>query len=259
MTNIRSLIFNALFFIYGTLSSIVLLLTLPFPRRLLQKGLKLWMKITMATLKTVAGLDFEIRGLANLPPGAAIIVSKHLSAWETGIFLLIVNDATYVLKKELLAIPFYGLLLRKSKMIAIDRDGGASSLKKLVGESVSALDEGRKVVIFPEGTRAAVGDKLPYHPGVAAVYKKADAPVIPVALNSGLFWARRSFQKRPGCIVLEYLDPMPTGLDRKTFMAELEDRIETATHRLIAEGKAKWGTDGGQLPVKNVDNCHKQP
>lgn len=240
MTFVRSLVFNILFFTYGTFFSIVLIFTLPFPRRVLQRGLGVWMRLTMATLKVVAGIDVEFRGLNNLPSGAAIIVSKHLSAWETGIFLTILDDATYVLKKQLLSIPFYGLLLRKAKMIAIDRDGGASSLKKLVTESHAALDDGRKVVIFPEGTRAAVGDKLPYHPGVAAVYKKAEVPVIPVAHNSGLFWPRRKFLKQPGCIVLEYLEPMPTGLDRKSFMAELESRIETASNRLIEEGRAKW-------------------
>lgn len=239
MTFMRSLVFNVLFFSYGTFFSIVLMLTLPFPRRVLQRGLGLWMKLTMATLRIVAGVRMEFRGLNNLPSGAAIIVSKHQSAWETGIFLTILEDATYVLKKQLLSIPFYGLLLRKSKMIAIDRDGGASSLKKLVAESLAALDDGRKLVIFPEGTRAAVGDKLPYHPGVAAVYKRAEVPVIPVALNSGLFWPRRKFLKEPGCIVLEYLEPMPTGLDRKSFMAELENRIETASNRLIEEGRAK--------------------
>jgi len=239
MTFMRSLAFNVLFFTYGTFFSIVLMLTLPFPRRVLQRGLGVWMKLTMATLRIVAGVNMEFRGLHNLPSGAAIIVSKHQSAWETGIFLTIFEDATYVLKKQLLSIPFYGLLLRKAKMIAIDRDGGASSLKKLVAESLAALDDGRKVVIFPEGTRAAVGDKLPYHPGVAAVYKRAEAPVIPVALNSGLFWPRRKFLKQPGCIVLEYLDPMPTGLDRKSFMTELENRIETASNRLIEEGRAK--------------------
>ncbi len=240
MTFIRSFVFNVLFFTYGTLFSIVMMLALPFPRRLLQRGLRAWMTLTMATLKIVAGIDMEFRGRHNLPPGPAIIVCKHQSAWETGIFLMIVDDATYVLKKQLLSIPFYGLLLRKSKMIAIDRNGGASSLKKLVGESLAALDEGRKVVVFPEGTRAGVGEKLPYHPGIAAVYKKANAPVIPVALNSGLFWPRRKFRKHPGCIVLEYLEPMPTGMDRKSFMAELENRIETATLRLIEEGRAKW-------------------
>ncbi len=239
MIFIRSLIFNVLFFVYGTFFSIVLLLTLPFPRRFLQRGLGLWMKTTMATLKVVAGVNMEYRGLHNLPSGAAIVVSKHQSAWETGIFLMILDDATYVLKKQLLSIPVYGLLLRKSKMIAIDRDGGASSLKKLVNESLAALEDGRKVVIFPEGTRSAVGDKLPYHPGVAAVYKRAEAPVVPVALNSGLFWPRRKFLKQPGCIILEYLEPMPTGLDRKSFMAELENRIETASHRLIDEGRGK--------------------
>ncbi|HER26943.1 MAG TPA: 1-acyl-sn-glycerol-3-phosphate acyltransferase, partial [Rhodospirillales bacterium] len=208
MTFVRSLIFNILFFTYGTIFSVLMMLSLPLPRRVLQRALGAWMKLTMGTLKVVAGVQMEFRGLRNLPQGSAIIVCKHLSAWETGIFLTILDDATYVLKKQLLSIPFYGLLLRKSKMIAIDRDGGASSLKKLVSESLAALQDGRQVVIFPEGTRSAVGDKLPYHPGVAAVYKRAQAPVIPVALNSGLFWPRRKFLKTPGRIILEYLEPM---------------------------------------------------
>lgn len=239
MTFIRSLIFNFLFFFYATLFCILMMPALPFNRQLVQRGLKIWMTCTMTSLKYVAGVKMEYRGLENLPAGPAIIVSKHLSAWETGIFLMIVNDATYVLKKELLSIPLYGWILKKSKMIAIDRDGGGSSLKKLVNESLAALDDGRKVVIFPEGTRAVVGDKLPYHPGVAAVYKRTQAPVIPVALNSGLFWPRRKFLKQPGTIVLQYLEPMPTGLDRKSFMAELENRIETASLRLIEEGRGK--------------------
>jgi len=142
-----------------------------------------------------------------------------------------------VLKKELLSVPVYGWLLKKSAMIAIDRDGGGSALKQMIKDVRDRLGQGRKVIIFPEGTRSTVGSSLPYHPGVAAVYKTGDAPVVPVALNSGVFWPRRAFLKQPGRVVLEYLEPMPTGLDRRQFMAELESRIETATARLIAEAE----------------------
>lgn len=238
MTALRSLIFNLVFFPTSALIVTMLLLTLPFPRRVLQNGLRLWMIYMMALLKAVIGLEYEIRGGHNLPKGAAIIAAKHQSAWDTGVFLRILDDATYILKKELLSIPVYGPLLKKSEMVAIDRDGGGAALKQMIRDVRACLDENRQVIIFPEGTRSAVGSSLPYHPGVAALYKTGGAPVVPVALNSGAYWPRRAFLKKPGRIVLEYLEPMPTGLDRATFMAELENRIEQATSRLVAEAAA---------------------
>ena len=237
MKAVRSLIFNAVFFPTSALIVILMLLTLPFPRSVLQRCLHYWMVYMMALLKVVIGLDFEIRGRENVPDGAAIIASKHQSAWDTGVYLMALDDASYVLKKELLSVPVYGWLLKKSAMIAIDRDGGGSALKQMIKDVRDRLGQGRKVIIFPEGTRSTVGSSLPYHPGVAAVYKTGAAPVVPVALNSGVFWPRRAFLKQPGRVVLEYLEPMPTGLDRRQFMAELESRIETATARLIAEAE----------------------
>ena len=135
----------------------------------------------------------------------------------------------------MLKIPFYGWMLKKGGMVAIDRDGGASTLKQMVRDSRAVIETGRPLVIFPEGTRSHPGEKLPYHPGVAAIYKQADVPVVPVALNSGLFWGRRSFAKKPGTIIIEFLPPLAQGLDRKTFMAELENAIEGNTNRLLTE------------------------
>ena len=122
-------------------------------------------------------------------------------------------------------------------MIRIDRAGGARALRTLVEDSRAALARGSSIVIFPEGTRAPVGERNPYHPGVAALYRQLDCPVVPVALNSGLFWRRRGFIKWPGRIVVEFLPPIAPGLERKAFMAELEQRIESATERLIAEAR----------------------
>ncbi len=186
-------------------------------------------------LKATVGLDYEIRGQENIPDGPALFASKHQSAWDTGIFFLVLDDVSYVLKKELLSIPLYGWLLKKDKMVAIDRAGGASALKQMVRDCREIFADDRQLVIFPEGTRSEPGAKLPYHPGIAAVYKQENVPVVPVALNSGMFWGRRSFSKNPGKITLEFLEPIPEGMDRKSFMAELEGRVESATNRLIAE------------------------
>ena len=235
MIIVRSILFNLWFFGISFLSIIVLMFTLPLPRAVLTSGLKNWMKMIMAGLRIFVGLRYEVRGRENIPHGPAVFTSKHQSAWETGIFFLILEDASYVLKRELLSIPLYGRLLKKAKMVSINRDGAASTLRQMVLDCRSVIKDRRQLVIFPEGTRSQPGEKLPYHPGIAAIYKQAGVPVIPVALNSGLFWGRRAFAKRSGKIVIEFLPPMPQGLDRKAFMAELENRIEKASNQLITE------------------------
>jgi 1-acyl-sn-glycerol-3-phosphate acyltransferase len=235
MIFIRSIFFNIWFFGVSILSILVLVLTLPFPRAVLNKGFKAWMLLIMGGMKVLVGLSYEVRGRENIPVGPALFSSKHQSAWDTGIFFLLLEDASYVLKKELLSIPLYGWLLKKDKMVAIDRDGGGPALKQMVRDCRAIIEDGRQLVIFPEGTRSQPGAKLPYHPGIAAVYKQAGVPVVPVALNSGLFWGRRSFAKRPGKIIIEFLPPLVPGMERRTFITELESRVEKASNRLIAE------------------------
>ena len=126
-------------------------------------------------------------------------------------------------------------------MIRIDRAGGARALRGLIEGGRAALDRGAPIAIFPEGTRVAPGEHRPYHPGVAALYRHLDCTVVPVALNSGVFWGRRSFVKRPGRIVVEFLPPIAPGLERKDFMTELERRLEPATERLVAEARRQIG------------------
>ena len=232
----RSTLFNLWFFGISILSILLLLFSLPLPRAVLKKGLKVWMSLIMTGLKVFVGLSYEVRGRENIPIGPALYPSKHQSAWDTGIFFLLLEDPSFVLKKELLLIPLYGWLLKKAKMVAIDRSGGGLALRQLVQKSQKIIENGRQLVIFPEGTRSRPGAKLPYHPGVAAIYKKNDISVIPVALNSGLFWGRRSFAKKPGKIIIEFLPPMSPGMERKAFIAELESRIEKASNLLFVEG-----------------------
>ena len=150
------------------------------------------------------------------------------------------NDPAYILKRELLWIPFFGWYLGKSGVVAIDRSAGTKALKAMVKGAETAVAEGRPVVIFPEGTRAAPGDKLPYHSGVAMLYGALKLPVVPIALNSGLFWRRRGFAKKAGTLTLEALPAIAPGMDRKAFMALLESRIEAASDRLVAEARERF-------------------
>ena len=236
---VRSFIYNVLFFVTCAVVAIGLLPLILFPRSVLQKALKAWTALLLWELKVVTGLKHRVVGLENIPNGPVIFASKHQSAWDTGIFHQYIDDPVFVLKQELIMIPFFGWVILRAGSIPIDRKGGAKSLKKMVKGVTSALAQGRKIVIFPEGTRTAPGSTHPYNPGIAAIYRGADVPVVPVALNSGLFWQRRSFLKRPGIITIEFLPPIQPGMDRKEFMHELQSRIEIACARLVAEGRGE--------------------
>src|SRR5947207_2493807 len=156
------------------------------------------------------------------------------------------GDPAVVIKRELLWVPFYGWYAARAGSIAIDRRGGAGALRRMLADARGAANDGRAIVIFPEGTRTAPGQRLTYQPGVAALYQALALPLVPAAVNSGLYWGRRSFVKRPGRIVLSFLDPIPPGLPRREVRAELETRIETATAALEAEGLAAYRAGGNQ-------------
>ncbi|MBF0268592.1 MAG: 1-acyl-sn-glycerol-3-phosphate acyltransferase [Alphaproteobacteria bacterium] len=236
MTALRSFAFNVLFFGLTTLLSLLYLPFLLLPRKAMVAGARAWIRLMLFFLKWVAGLSHEFRGLERLPPGPFLIAAKHQSAWDTLIFHILLPDPAFVLKKELLNIPLFGWYLAHHGMIAIDRSAGASALKKMLKEAQNALSRGSVPIVFPEGTRTAPGDSMPYHPGIAALYADLKVPVVPVALNSGLYWRRKGFMKRPGRIVLEVLDPIEPGMDRRQFLATLKERIETACQRLGEAG-----------------------
>ncbi|MCW9035727.1 MAG: 1-acyl-sn-glycerol-3-phosphate acyltransferase [Rhodospirillales bacterium] len=235
MLFIRSVLMT--FCIYGW-SVIVVLAMLPlllFPRGAMVKAFTLWMKSLMWIMKVTMGITYEVRGMENLPKETVIFASKHQSTWDTLFFYTLIDDPAYVLKKELLSIPFYGWYLKKTKLISVDRNAGASALKQVIRDTNYALDHERSVVIFPEGTRSIPGEKSTYQPGIAAMYKSATHPVVPVALNSGLYWGRRDFIKRPGKIIAEILPPLGKGMKAREFMSELERIIEEASTKLNEE------------------------
>lgn len=238
MSRLRALLFYVGFFGATALLGVAGLPLLLMPRRWVMRFGRFWSGCVLAFLKAIVGLDGEIRGLDHVPAGPCIIAMKHQSAWDTLILPVVLDDFAIVIKRELLFVPFYGWYAARAGSIAIDRQGGAGALRRMVRAARRAATAGRPVVIFPEGTRTAPGQRLVYQPGVAALYQALHVPVVPAAVNSGLYWGRRSFVKKPGRIILAFLEPIAPGLPRRRMMEELEARIEGATAALEREGSA---------------------
>lgn len=234
MTALRSLAFNLAFYLWTAVALTLALPVLLLPYRATYWFGRNWVRVSLWLLRRLVGLDHRIVGGELRPEGSAIYAAKHQSSWDTLVFALLLKEPAYVLKRELLFLPLFGLFLLKAGHIPVDRSAGASALKRMLATAKQRRDQGRDLLIFPEGTRVPVGERRPYHPGVAALYGQLDLPVVPVALNSGLYWGRRSFNKKPGTIALEFLPAIPPGLARRQFMAELEKRLEAASSRLAA-------------------------
>ena len=230
---LRSLAFNAGWYLGTAAIAIVGLPLLLAPRRWVVAWARLWIVFVLWWLRVTVGLTHRIVGRENLPAGPAILASKHQSSWETLSFTLLFDDIAIVLKRELLFIPVVGWAMARAGNIAVTRGDGASALRGLVKQAKAAVAEGRSIVIFPEGTRVTPGDSRPYQVGTAALYRQLGVPVVPIALNSGLFWGRRKWIKRPGVLTLEILPPIQPGLPRDAFMKTLQESIEGATARLV--------------------------
>ena len=201
---------------------------------------QLWLRIILGLTRVVIGIDCEVRGRDKIPDGPVIFAAKHQSAWDTMALSLAHPKCAFVLKRELIWLPVWGWYLLRLGMIPIDRSKGISSLKKITKDAGKLAGRGQSILIFPQGTRTPPGADRPYLPGVAAIYKGANVPVVPVAINSGLFWPRKLMHKQPGIITVEYLEPIEPGLDRRTFMKLLAERIEPATARLEAEALERF-------------------
>ena len=233
MAPLRSLLFNIAFYAWTAAILILGLPVLLFSYPVTYGFGRLWVRVSLWLLRAFVGLDHRVAGLEHRDKQPqAIYAVKHQSAWDTLVFALYLQNPAYVLKRELLFLPLFGFYLLRAGMIPVDRQGRASALKRMLATAKRRRGEGRDLLIFPEGTRVAPGQHRPYQPGIAALYGHLDLPVVPVALNSGLFWGRRAFNKKPGRITLEFLPAIEPGLARKVFMSELEQRLETACRRL---------------------------
>ncbi len=237
---IRSALFNLLMYVVSAIDCIVLLPLLLGPMRWAQAAGVIWSTMVLFVLRLTCGLGHRVVGRENLPAGPCIVAPKHQSTWETLALYALVERRVAVLKRELTWIPLFGWYLLRAGCIAIDRKAGPKALREMLKQARHLADtHAARIVIFPEGTRTPVGASAPYHPGIAALYSHLNLPVVPVALNSGVFWGRRRFIKWPGTITVEFLEPIPPGLKREVFMAILRQRLEDATARLVAEAQKR--------------------
>lgn len=232
MIFIRSLIFNIFFVIWTILISIVCSPILLFsPSKVAIVGL-IWSRATITALRIICNLNLIIKGQHNIPAMPFIVASKHQSDLETIVFHSLLNKPVYILKKELVKIPFFGIYLVKMGMIIIDRAGKMNALKFMINQTDKTISDNRPVIIFPEGTRTKPGERVEYHPGITALYNQGKYKVLPVALNTGVFWPKGSFIKKPGNYVIEFLPIIEPGLSKEQFMQTLKHNIEDASSNL---------------------------
>ncbi len=240
----RALVFNLALLAWTLALGTIGLPFLLLPRAAVMAFGRFWASGVLVLLRVIVGLDYQISGRDRIPVGGCIIAMKHQSAWDALILPIVLGDPAVVVKRELLLLPFYGWYAARAGSIGIDRKGGAAALRHIVAAARPVVAAGRPVVIFPQGTRVAPGQLSPYQPGVAALYQALGLPLVPAAVNSGLFWGRRAFVKRPGRVRLEFLAPIPPGWPRRRLMAEIERRIEAATAALMREGEAEGARHG---------------
>lgn len=251
---LRSLLFNVAFHLWTALMCFALLWMLLLPRPQMIAVVKWYLRSVGWLERVLVGIRYEVRGREHLPAsGSFLLAAKHQSAWETMKLHLLVEDPAIILKRELMWIPIWGWYASKARMIPVDRGAGGKAIKSLIRNSRPVRDEGRPIVIFPQGTRVAPGTWKPYRIGVGFLYDNLGLPIVPMALNAGVYWPRHSFLKRPGTVVVEFLPPIAPGLPRAEAMRVLEERLESASDRLVtAAGGPATVRPAAEQPAKPV-------
>jgi len=244
ITRLRSLFFDVFFYIFTTA---YLFFFMPFalfaPRKIIFILFRIWTRICFFMLSIIVGLTYTIRGREHLDAitknGPCIIACKHQSAFDTIFISLFLDDIVIILKGKLAYVPLFGYYLKKLGSIFIDRENKTAAIRDLIKKSRDAISEKRSLFIFPEGTRAKPGEIIPYQRGVSLLYRDLNVPVIPVALNTGVFWGRKSPFKYPGKIVIDIQPPILPGLERDQFMEILQETIDTASANLLLAAPVK--------------------
>jgi 1-acyl-sn-glycerol-3-phosphate acyltransferase len=233
MIVLRSLLFALVQAVVTPVFAVIALCTFPFNPFTRYRIITAWSRLIIASARTICGIRYRLVGAENIPDKPCIVMSKHQSAWETLAFQMIFPPQVLVVKKELLRIPFFGWGLAMLSPIAIDRSAATRALKQIEEQGIERLKQGFWVIIFPEGTRMKPGTKGTYQPGGAWLAIHSDAIVLPVALNSGKFWGRKAFLKRPGTITISIGRPIrPAGMKADQLNASVETWIEQETARI---------------------------
>jgi len=236
---LRSLAFHAAFYLATALFMIAALPLLFAPRRWVMWAWRLHARTIIVLLRVIASVGIEVRGREHVPDGACIVAAKHQSAWDTIAPMAYLRAPAVILKQELMRIPLYGWFAQKMGMIPVRRDRRAVALREMSRTARERAEQGRQVFIFPEGTRRPPGAPPDYKPGVVLLYDELNVPCVPLAVNSGLFWPRRSWRLHPGTVIMEFLEPIPPGLSREAFRQRLIEATEAATAGLIAETRGQ--------------------
>lgn len=201
------------------------------------KIVKLWALTLLWLQYIIVGTRFDFRGIQNIPKDTNLLVAgKHQSAWETYTLILFFNDPAYILKRSLMRLPLFGWYAAKMETVPIDRGRGSVALTSITKNAKKLMEKSaRQIIIYPEGTRKMAGAPAKYKYGITHLYNTMNTPVLPVALNSGLFWARETFMRYPGTILVEFMPPIKPGLKKEIFAKKLEKIIETKTLEQMKE------------------------
>lgn len=232
---IRAVLYTLVFYVVSALFLVLGSWLLLGPRSWAMALLSAHCRTCVWLLEKIVGTRMEVRGAGNLPEGPVLVASKHQSAWDTFALVPLLHDPAIIMKRELMWIPFYGWFSAKFRMIFVRREAGHSALRRMAHDALDRAGNGRHVLIFPEGTRREPGAPPAYKPGTLYLYERLGITCVPMALNSGLYWPRRSLKHYPGTIIVQFLKPIPPGLPRKAFSKRLESAIETASDALIVE------------------------
>jgi len=245
---LRSLVFNVLFYAVLVCLAIVALPTFLMPPRGLLTVAGWWAKASLFLMRVVCHINVEFRGVEKIPTGPLLVVAKHQSFWETFALMPFFDRPIFILKRQLMHIPVFGQFLIKTGMISIDRSAGVKALLDMTRRARAAVRGGCQLIIFPEGTRRAAGAPPDYKTGFAQIYSACGVQCLPIALNSGLFWPRRTFMRYPGTLVVEFLDPLPPGLPKGEYITRVRDEIEGATARIVEAGRKEQERLIGSAP-----------
>lgn len=234
MLTLRSWLFTLLFYVWTIFCLLTIWPVMLWSRRAGRACVNGWAKGVLWLLRILVGISYEVRGLQNVPEKPCLIACKHQSAWEIFALLLILPNATFVMKRELAGIPLFGWYALCMGMIPVDREKGPAALRTITPAVERALKSNQHIIIFPEGTRRPVGAEPDYKTGIAHFYNRFAIPCVPVALNSGRFWLNGVTIKRPGTIIVSFLPAIEAGGRPKAFMKEMQDMIETETEKLTS-------------------------
>ena len=230
---VRTIIFYLLLSIWTIFLGILFLPFLLLPSNLLKIPAKVWIKGIFILLEFICGITHELRGKENIPNDPVIIVSKHQSAFETFALFYYLNKSFFIHKVQLFYIPIFGQYLWKSNMVSIDRTGKSKTIRKMLLEVTRRFDDGSSIIIFPEGTRKKPGDVPDYKTGFIGIYREVKRKLLPVAVNSGLFWPKHKFIMKKGNIVIEILPTIDSNLSKNEVLSKVQDIVETASNKLL--------------------------